>query len=462
MNNYYCQHDNCSVYATHGYDEGINLFCGLHKSEDMILTFQQKHILELDDYEVKLHRKCHFIGCDKRASFNFPNEKLRICCKKHCFHGMINVMNVKCKFENCKKQPIYNFENERRPIYCGEHKEINMIDIKNKKCKFEGCTKQPTYNFQNEKRALYCKEHKEIGMIDVLNKRCKFENCMTRPNYNFEYEKTAIYCSIHKVDGMINILKKLCEFSGCDKKPHFNFENEVNPVFCSQHKKLGMINIKSIKCLFENCTIIASYNFEGLKPVYCVSHKNEGMIDVISKKCNNSWCNTQVKDKYEGYCLRCFIHKFPDQEITRNFKVKERYVTDYLKEQFSNYDIVFDKTPGACSKRRPDAYIDLETHVIIIECDENQHQDYDTTCEIARINELFTDFADRPIIFIRFNPDKYDNVQSSFKYHKQTGAPIIRDEIEWNCRLEKLKETIQKYISIIPDETKFEYLFYDS
>lgn len=170
---------------------------------------------------------------------------------------------------------------------------------------------------------------------------------------------------------------------------------------------------------------------------------------------------TKTICEVEGYCLRCFIHAFPDQTISRNYKVKERYVTDYLKEEFATYQIIFDKAVGGCSKRRPDAYIDLLTHVIIIEVDENQHKNYDTTCEIARINELYTDLGDRPIVFIRFNPDKYNNQPSCFKYLEKTGVPVIQNVELWQQRLEKLRNTINKHIENIPDETTFEYLFYD-
>ena len=38
MDKYYCKHEDCTTYATYGYDQGENIFCGLHKSEDMIIT----------------------------------------------------------------------------------------------------------------------------------------------------------------------------------------------------------------------------------------------------------------------------------------------------------------------------------------------------------------------------------------------------------------------------------------
>ena len=46
-------------------------------------------------------------------------------------------------------------------------------------------------------------------------------------------------------------------------------------------------------------------------------------------------------------------------------------MVDFLKENFKDLVFEFDKIVGGCSKRRPDAYIDLFTHVIVIECDEN-------------------------------------------------------------------------------------------
>ncbi len=77
-----------------------------------------------------------------------------------------------------------------------------------------------------------------------------------------------------------------------------------------------------------------------------------------------------------------------------------------LKESYP--DLVLDrKVDGGCSNRRPDGLLDLLTHSLIIEIDEDQHRGYDTQCELTRLNELFTDLGDRPIIFIRLNPDSY-------------------------------------------------------
>ena len=133
---------------------------------------------------------------------------------------------------------------------------------------------------------------------------------------------------------------------------------------------------------------------------------------------------------YKGYCLRCFVYKFPDVKISRNYKVKENHMTDFIKYQFQDQDMTFDKQTSGCSRRRPDVYIDKFTHIVITECDENQHKD--TSCENKRMMELFQDFGNRPIVYIRFNPDSYVNkdnkkVLSSFKMHKLLDVPMIRD-----------------------------------
>lgn len=138
-------------------------------------------------------------------------------------------------------------------------------------------------------------------------------------------------------------------------------------------------------------------------------------------------------------------------------------MTDFLKEQFKNETMIFDKQTNGCSKRRPDCYIDKFTHVLIIECDENQHKN--TPCENKRTMELFQDFGNRPMIFIRFNPDSYikndKKINSSFKMHKTLDVPSINKN-EWERRTNVLNEKINYWLNVIPEkELTVDYLFYD-
>ena len=373
---------------------------------------------------------------------------------------------MKCLEENCNKQPHFNLPNKKDGIYCKEHSKANMIDVKSKRCLYENCNKQPNFNLPDKKEGIYCKEHKKENMIDIIHKRCLEEKCNKLPSCNFENEKNGIYCSEHKKENMIDVKNKSCQHENCNKIPNFNLPNEKYGIYCKEHSKANMINVKSKRCLEEHCDKQPLFNLPNEKyGIYCKNHKKEGMFDITHKKCLEENCDTQVTNKYKGYCIRCFVYKFPDIKISRNYKIKENHMTDFIKEVFKDEVITFDKQTGGCSKRRPDVYIDKFTHVVIIECDKNQHKD--TSCENRRMMELFQDFGNRSIVFIRFNPDSYINedgkkITSSFKMHKKLDVPMIRDQKEWSGRLDVLKETINKHLITIPNkEITYEYLFYN-
>ena len=63
---------------------------------------------------------------------------------------------------------------------------------------------------------------------------------------------------------------------------------------------------------------------------------------------------------------------------------------------------------GGCSKRIPDLLLYLGYQIVIIKIDENQHIDYDCSCDNKRLMELSQNLKHRPIIFIRFNPEEYE------------------------------------------------------
>jgi hypothetical protein len=188
---------------------------------------------------------------------------------------------------------------------------------------------------------------------------------------------------------------------------------------------------------------------------------------LITKSCLTLNCTTQVtKPKYKGYCFYCFVHLFPDEPIIRNWKVKEQHVHDFILEKYPDRDFVYNKSiKGGCSRKIPDWFFECLTHSIVVENDENQHVSY--SCENKRNMELFQDLGNRPIVFIRFNPDSYidenDNkIESSFRYHGTIGVPFIRDKDEWNNRLNKLKETLDFHLVNIPEkEVTVVNLFYD-
>ena len=322
-----------------------------------------------------------------------------------------------CNYKKCDKNSIYNFQGEK-PKYCVIHKLEHMIDVKHKRCVQDNCDKHPIYNYQDEKVAKYCFNHKLENMVNVKNKRCVQENCNTIPSYNYQDEKVAKYCFNHKLENMVNVRSKRCIHPNCNTQPSYNYQDE-----------------KELK--------------------YCLKHKLENMVDVFSKRCKSDFCDIFVSKKNDGYCLPCYINLFPDKPVARNYKTKEKIVTDFVLEKFKNVTIITDnKINDGCSKRRPDLLLDLGYQIIIVEIDENQHIDYDCSCENKRIMELSQDVNHRPIIFIRFNPDDYknvnnENITSCFGVNAQTGALIVKKskQKEWNERLNVLKNVIEYWVN---------------
>jgi hypothetical protein len=143
---------------------------------------------------------------------------------------------------------------------------------------------------------------------------------------------------------------------------------------------------------------------------------------------------------------------FPDKPVARNYKTKEFAVGEFIKNKFTNMDWISDIIiKDGCSKKRPYLLLDLGYQIIIVEVDENQHDNYDSTCENRRIMEMFKDLQHRPIIFIRFNPDDYKiknkTITSCWKANKNGVMTITKNKKnEWNDRLNALSLQIKYWI----------------
>jgi len=263
----------------------------------------------------------------------------------------------------------------------------------------------------------------------------------------------------------------MCVYDECKKQPVFNYEGETKGLYCATYKKEGMRDIKSQTCFHEGCKQIPVFNIEGeTKGLYCATHKKEEMRDIKNQTCFHDWCPKIVgySKKYDGYCLRCYIYTFPDKPVTRNYKTKEKAVVDFVCERFPEHTWITDKKVNdGCSMRRPDILLDLGYQVLIIEIDENAHQDYDCSCENKRIMEISQDVGHRPIIFIRFNPDSYRKgtikIPSCWKQN-MNGICVVKYKEDWEYRLHTLEAQIKYWTSINNSTNKIIetiQLFYD-
>ena len=362
----------------------------------------------------------------------------------------------------CKKGPTFNNPGEKISLYCADHKKVGMVNVKNKKCL--ECNKQPTFNNPGEKNSMYCANHKKVGMVDVRNKICL--ECRIIPNFNNPGEKVALYCANHKKVGMVDVKSKTC--LECNKQPNFNNPGEKVALYCANHKKVGMVDVRSKTCL--ECSKQPAFNNPGEKVgLYCADHKKVGMENVISKKCVTHLCNTNVGNTYRGYCLRCFLYTFPDEPVSRNYKTKEKAVTDFILDAFPDNTWSVDRRVlDACSRRRPDMCLDLGFQVLVIEVDENQHTDYDCSCENKRLMEISKDIGHRNLVFLRFNPDTYVNqknqrVASCWSTNGKGITQVsVKKRAEWASRLETLRNQVIYWTEHRTNKTvEVVQLFYD-
>ena len=335
-------------------------------------------------------------------------------------------------------------------------------DKKYEKCL--DCGKNASFNIEGETKRLYCAKHKKENMINNNQKNCL--DCKKKPCFNVEGETIGIYCDKHKKNGMINVESPKC--LECKSRPSYNVEGETTPIYCAKHKKENMVNVVSPTCL--KCKSRPCFNVKGEKTgIYCTKHKKENMVDVVSPTCKTHLCSTRVKnEKYEGYCLRCFIRLFPDKQVVRNHKTKEIAVAEFVKNTFPDKKWVEDKRiTGGSSKRRPDLLLDLCKKVIITDIDENQHKRYDENDDKNRIEEILQDVGNKQVIFIRFNPDEYidkDNkkIKSCWSTKRKTGLVEINNKKKWEERLNVLKNKIQYFIdNKTENQVETVYLFYD-
>ena len=159
-------------------------------------------------------------------------------------------------------------------------------------------------------------------------------------------------------------------------------------------------------------------------------------------------CNADdAIDSYDKHCRRCWEYSFGEDTKKSNFQSKEKSFMNPLKELYP--DMVLDKKiSGGCSRRRPDGLIDILSHIVIVEIDENQHKHYDDLCENKRLMELYEDLGRRPIVFVRLNPDEYkqNNETVSSAFHVSKRGVVIKRISEYNRRLDLLISSVDDHV----------------
>lgn len=442
------------------------IYCPLHGKEKEMIDVVTK--------------RCDFPNCSVKPTFGSVGTTIATRCFEHK-GNLVDVKNSYCIYKGCTVSAKYGKKGTKKPIYCSTHgkDKKNFIDVTITTCLDKDCGIRPTYGKDNDSKPVYCAKHgKEHNYIYVSSGLCNADDCAIRASYGIKGTKRKLFCKKHadeSEDDYVNVTCGRCKIAECDIYPTYGKEGTKTALYCSLHgKNNNCVDVVNSKCLFENCTTVSNFAEVGSKkPTHCKQHGYPlGYVDIHRVECKTDHCiNTGNINKYKGYCFRCFIYTFPDQVITRNYKVKELRVVDAITAEFPDLKehFLFDTVAGACSKRRADISIDCGSHVVIIEIDEEQHNllqhsDYKND---KRNIELIQDYGNRPVVFIRFNPDKYidrnsTKIQSCFSKTKVNNFIKIDDKTGWDFRLSTLFKKFHHHINNVPEENIIvEKLFFD-
>jgi hypothetical protein len=438
-----CKKDNCNsrpIFNFKGETKGI--YCKIHKELDMV---------NVND------KTCKEDGCVTRPNFNYKGETKGLYCGIHKKDNMVDVKNKTCLEENCNKQPTFNYEGESKGLYCRVHKEDSMVNTKDKTCEKEGCKIQPRFNYEGESKGRFCDLHKQDNMVNIKDKKCEEKGCCKIPNFNYDGENKGLYCNIHKKDGMIDVKHRKCGKQGCKTHPIFNYEGEISGKFCEKHKEKDMVNVvdRNRICEKENCKTRAHFSYCGIspshcaqhkldymvrnpkrtcigndqedckdyaiygkdEPLHCEDHKLQGEICWLVKKCSNCGRDKELLNK-DNLCGICCDKPFYEESKRIN-KVKENIMVRYLRNNVKEgNEILADRIiDSTCNLYRPDILYDCGSHIVVVECDENQHKNYPwESCSLnrslehmeeKRMYEIMVAYG-LPAIFLRWNPDTFN------------------------------------------------------
>ena len=279
-----------------------------------------------------------------------------------------------------------------------------MVDVNNKRCAHDGCTRRPNFNAPDQTKGAYCAAHKLAGMVDVTSKRCQAPSCRALATYGKDEYHRAQFCDEHKNDTDVCIADALrCSREGCMQQYEFVVESETGT---------GAYKV-------------------------CLAHAPPEYEIALKRLCK--YCD--IREDVPFVCVTCRqrMHK------------KEHAVVRHLRRTIE-LPLIYDESPGfECTRKRPDIRFETPTHDVIVEVDENQHRQYQESCECARISEIVGALGGKSVAFVRYNPDA---VRYGGKIHGVTAAERI------DLLVETVNEEIQRASTEF--EVRLVQLWYDA
>ncbi len=313
--------------------------------------------------------------------FGIPPSRKALWCIKcpQKPHNAINITAAKCICGHTK--PYMRSSNDSKPLYCNKcpTRPNDVVNVYAIKCE---CGIQAVFGMPSDDKAKWCKTHSPIGAVDLLSKKCRCGK--SRASYGLSGGKRE-WCTKCKDPSAIYLSGTYCE---CGiTLANFGHEDELKALWCVSCKPKDAVNVTTPRCPCGKMKHYGDWRTMITEWCYDCRPSDGSTIYIGATYCKTPLCFTRANNtSYRGYCLRCFIFTFPSEPMPRNHRIKEGLAVEKIREVMKDYNhltVMYDKTLGGCSRRRPDIFIDCLTHVIVMEHDENGHRSVE--CEERRV-----------------------------------------------------------------------------
>lgn len=363
----------------------------------------------------KREYKCSYEGCT--ADFNTSTTR-----NSHFKRVHLNLKPHKCSYKNCSKE---YFRKER----LNQHVNGTHLNIKKYKCSYKDC--KESFN-----RTDMRKTHIERVHLKLKPHKCQYKDCC-----NAFYLKLELKEHVNQVH--LNYKFYECKYNNCNKK--YKTKSKLK-----RHVEIFHLKIERHKCIYNNC-IYSFYDKSKLN-----EHINVVHLELKLFKC-------EVCKKFFGRKTDLGNHKkVHTTPYQQRQKKKEQRIATFL----DNNKIIYNREHridfGNCINSKEGYFCMLDftlltkkgDHLIVIECDEEQHKRIPISCEVRRMNDAYTSVITdknplKGIHWIRFNPDNF----------KING---IKKQYYINDKFKQLKATVINIQNNPPNNNfSITYLFYD-
>lgn len=202
-------------------------------------------------------------------------------------------------------------------------------------------------------------------------------------------------------DGVINIS---CSHSDCQQM----FSNKENML---RHVKTVHEGVKDICCSDSDCNQMF-YNKTDMKRHVKSVHHGIKDIECSDPDCNKMFSNnSEMKQHYQSWHTKEGMQKKMKKQDRVATVLRKRFAVDAeCHIQYKNGCV---PDPDKFYSRLDFHVLGLTEYIVIVECDEHGHADYELSCEQSRMEQtseaIHVAQANKqcpPIVFIRYNCDK--------------------------------------------------------